>query len=253
MEGPGDSPSLEKSKSKGPSIGQRELYIPSYSSPQLEKRTQDFIYPNNFRNPYQYSPYKYSNRGKDIPNQRQWSSGQTLGNSVHRNYVYKTPAIYDSSLDSLGSQFNSDSNNDFRYQRPEKLVLRQNINQNNNEINKEINSKPKSTDNSLKNKVKDFDEEEEQLAKAKVLANGPVEDETETDKTNRLRDYLMVPVMRRKSSTTVNQMHTSSLQASDQRNVQVPIAQARQQNSNFGGNNGPADGLGDFYFVGKSL
>jgi hypothetical protein len=246
FERPVDNPSLEKSKSKVKPIGgQRELYIPSYSSPQLLQRPQEFVYPNNFRNAYQYSQYKYTNRVPDIVNQRQWSSGPTLRNSIDRNYRYENPAIYDSSVDSISSEFNSESNKDFQYQRPEKFILRQNINQNNDDINRDNRLKQKLTDSSLKSKAKDFNDEQQRLIKTKVMSavGHELKDENNNNRNaNTVSDLLFGPVMRRKSATNVNSMQTSALHASDHKSIPVPLARQQGLGSQPGS-------LGDVYFV----
>ena len=236
---------------KAKALGQREYYIPSYNNPEtFQQRSQAFIYPNNFRNAYQYSQNKYKNRVPDVLNQK-WSSSPLLGNSVHRIYRYNRPVVGDSSADSSDNEFDSDStNNGFPYERPEKLNLRPNTNQNsdynsNRNERLEAKSKSKSTDNGLKNKAKDFSDEQQRLTKAEELTiEQEYKDQDNNDKeaVQRMSEALLGPVMRRKAASS-SSMHTSALQASDQRGIPVPMARHQSADTETGS-------MGDIYFVG---
>jgi hypothetical protein len=216
FENPRSKPSYTTTNKKVKSVGQQEYYIPSYSASE-QQRPQEFIYPNNFGNAYQFSQYKYANRVPATINQKQWSSTPAFGKSIYRNYRFNSQRHGNS--DDNSDEYNSD-------------VITNSQNQNQN-TNKKLKTPV------IKDKVRDFDVEQTTLNRADFSDN-----EYKNENNNKLRDSMLGAVMRRKSSLNDNIIHSSALQTDQQRSIPIPLAR-QQENPNYQQNGT----LGDVYFV----
>ncbi|CAG2107122.1 unnamed protein product [Medioppia subpectinata] len=252
---PDNKPAIGGNDRAKPIGGEREYYIPSYNSPQLipqptqqQRQPQEFIYPNNFRNAYQY---KYTNnRVPDVVNHRQWPApGVTIGRSqqaLQPNDRYDSRDSYESNRGQAVDNSLADNyrHNDYETKRPPKYHLGPNDDKHDTNRQK---SALKATQFRGNSRVRDFSEEQERLARPLMTGN----DEEYRDSSNnndnndiKLSDLLIQPVMRRKSAAnTDNQMHTSALQSSEHRNIPIPLA--IQQNVDDSSNGS----LSDIYFV----
>ncbi|CAG2165797.1 unnamed protein product [Oppiella nova] len=210
-----------------PTVGEREYYIPSYNSPQLVQRPQEFIYPNNARNSYQI---KYTNNRPEIVN-RLWPTARQQ--TISYNNALNGRQTYDTSADSVDSRVVDD----YQHKRPAKYNLGPNDDK--HDTNRQKSTLFKTTAFRTTDRVRDVSAEQQRLSRPLTAT-----DEEYKDVLNDIE--FSPPVMRRKSATNENLMQTSALQSGHRNAVPIPLAIQQNANSLNDDSNGS---LGDIYFV----
>jgi len=205
------------------SVGQAEYYIPVEYNTLQQQQQQEFLYPNNVRNLYQY-PYNHVSGLPSISN-RLWASNPIFSGADARLRKYKTQNIKSVPNNQYDSSSNNQDNQDLN-----RLNVRNTDNFGESDGN----------DNSAPIKVKDFNLEQKKFKNAK---NAERQEYDYKDS-----QQLLSAVMRRKSAindNNDNSVFSAALQSGNGQSLPVPLA---RQQSNVNPNEQQGS-LRDVYFV----